>query len=430
MPKLLLFSHSGFSDEDANGITMKNLLQAWPAEEKAEFYCGVQPPDYSAAHNYFRVTDMDMMKSFFGRKGRIFTFSAKNLTKKENNMPGTTPSNAAKIPVWLKRRKYNFVLKWIREMLWFITPWGHRALKKWIEQINPEILFYMVGESIFMDHLVLKTYRKTGKPLVLYNGEAYRIIDIRKRSGLERIYYKWIEKQYESLNCAACMVVYNGEALKKGYEKKYTPHTNSIVVYNSARLDFSSYAPKSETSIIYFGNLGVGRAESLLQVAHTLAEIDETLKLDIYGNAKEEDAHAFQQEPNIQYHGFVQAQALHSIIESADILLHVESFDHRITEKLRYAFSTKIAQCLCAGRCLLTYAPKETASTEYLLSTGGAVVATCQSDLKARLAELVAQPELRAQYANRARDLGLKNHSAETTSQQFQNKIQMILSKG
>lgn len=72
MSKVLLFSHSGFSDENANGITMKNLLSAWSSEEKAEFYCDVQPPDFSAAHDYFRVTDMQMLTAFAGKKQPIF----------------------------------------------------------------------------------------------------------------------------------------------------------------------------------------------------------------------------------------------------------------------------------------------------------------------------------------------------------------------
>lgn len=68
MSKVLLFSRSGFSDENANGITMKNLLSAWSCAEKAEFYCDVEPPDFSAADEYFRVTDMQMLKALIGKR--------------------------------------------------------------------------------------------------------------------------------------------------------------------------------------------------------------------------------------------------------------------------------------------------------------------------------------------------------------------------
>ena len=68
MQKLLLISHSGLSDTNANGITMKNLLTAWKPEEVGEFYCDVQPPDFTAASSYFRVTDRQVMKSFLGKR--------------------------------------------------------------------------------------------------------------------------------------------------------------------------------------------------------------------------------------------------------------------------------------------------------------------------------------------------------------------------
>lgn len=53
---------------------MKNLLSAWSSDEKAEFYCDVQPPDFTAADNYFRVTDIQMLTAFVGK--RLFIFSA------------------------------------------------------------------------------------------------------------------------------------------------------------------------------------------------------------------------------------------------------------------------------------------------------------------------------------------------------------------
>ena len=121
MPRLMVFSHSGFSDSDANGITMKNLLSAFSPEEKAEFYMDVQPADYSAAHRYFRVTDTQMVKAFLGKKSRhIFKFDP-NETVSSGKKSGGTPK---KIPVWLKKQKYNFAVKWLREQLWAISPWG------------------------------------------------------------------------------------------------------------------------------------------------------------------------------------------------------------------------------------------------------------------------------------------------------------------
>jgi glycosyltransferase involved in cell wall biosynthesis len=427
MQKLLLFSHNGFSDTGANGITMKNLLSAWLPEEKAEFYCDVEKPDFSAAHHYFRVSDSQMIKALLGKKSQhVFTYSP------EQEAPGEGAGKSAakatkKIPGWLKKYKYNFCLKWAREYLWMLSPWGHRKLKQWIRDFDPDVIVYMVGESIFMDQLVLKVCRETGKPLVLYSGEAYRIIDLKQRRGLERAYYRKVERLYGKLNDAASLVIYNCEMLKNEYETMYPPKAESMIAYNSADCVQEPYEPGESMNITYFGNLGVGRSDVLLETAEILGQIDESLVLDIYGNAPAGYEERFRSCKNIRYNGFVNPEELRQIIGRSDILLHVESFDEKIVPKLKYAFSTKIAQCLCSGRCFVSYAPSGTASSRYLQSVGGAAMVSRREELKELLGRLVSDPVLRRDYAEKALAVGRKNHQKENTARQIRERVERIV---
>lgn len=399
---ILLFAHSGFSDTEANGITMKNLLAAWPAEEKAQFYCNVSAPDFTAAHQYFRVTDMQMMKAFLFKKSQhIFTYTG------EAAQANTSPkrSSARRIPNFLKKQKYNFGIKWLREIMWRFSPWGHRKLRRWIEEIDPEILVYMVGESLFMDRKVLKACK--ARPLVLYNCEAYRIIDLKERKGIERAYYRKCQKNYKMLQDRASLVIYNSEMLQDGFEAVYPKKAKTLIAYNSAQAHTSTYVAKENVAVSYFGNLGVGRVESLLTAARCLQELG--LYLDIYGAADEQTQQQFRQCEAIRFHGFLQKEALQEVLEKSDILLHAESFKPEIAKKLRYAFSTKIAQCLCAGRCFVSFAPESIASTQYLKSVG-MPCACSEQELKTVLKELVSKPEMRTAYARRALAVGMQNH--------------------
>ena len=416
---ILLLSHSGFSDTEANGITMKNLLDAWDANEKAEFYCNVSAPDYTAAHRYFRVTDVQMIKAFFGKKSQHeFVYEPNAQSKKE-----TTPkASAKKIPSYLKKQKYNFWIKWLREWMWRISPWGHKKLRRWVAEIDPEVVFYMVGESLFMDKTVLKLSKH--KPLVLYHCEAYRIIDLKERKGLERAYYRKTQKLYAKLNQRASLVIYNSPMLQAGYEAKYDKTCKAMIAYNSAQAHTSPYEPKDTVTVSYFGNLGVGRAESLLTVAKCLQELG--LALDVYGAADAKTEAQLQACDAIRFHGFLQKEALQEVLEKSDILLHAESFDAEIAKKLRYAFSTKIAQCLCAGRCFVSFAPASIASTQYLKSVG-IPVATDVKELKALLQQLVSDDEKRTAYARHALAVGLANHQQQ--SQQVRKEIGAILNE-
>lgn len=430
MQKILLFSHNGFSDENANGITMKNLLSAWSAEEKAEFYCGTEVPDFSAAHAYFRITDIQAAKSFFGKKSwHIFSDSAEKSTQTQSSFSGTQ-GRTYPIPAWLKKYKYNFFLKWIREYLWILGPWGHREFAQWLAQVSPDVIIYMVGESIFMDRMVLKVCEKTGKPLVLYNGEAYRIIDLRTRHGLERAYYRKVEGLYEKLSRYASLIVYNCEMLKRDYEARYTSPARTMIAYNSADSIPESYQPSDGCVITYFGNLGVGRSEELIRFAKVLEKVDPTRSLNIYGNATKAQAARFQECQNIRYHGFVDARKLRKVIAASDILVHVETFEEATIPKLRYAFSTKIAQCLCAGRCLISFAPQEMASSQYLNTAEGAIVVSSEADLEKELLQLLWNPLYRAELAEKAYRTGLQNHQIQVTSRRLRREIDMGVGTG
>ena len=149
--------------------------------------------------------------------------------------------------------------------------------------------------------------------------------------------------------------------------------------------------------------------------------------IDVYGNAPDGELEKLSAHPRIVYHGFVSAEQLHEIIDASDILLHVESFDPAYIDKLKYAFSTKIAQCFCAGRCLFSYAPKGTASTQYLLSTESAVVATAPDELKNYLARIINNKEIRAEYAERAKRLAAQNHDMASVSRQIKDQVGVIL---
>lgn len=415
---LLLFSHSGFSDTDANGITMKNLLSGYAPEEKAQFYCDTAVPDFSAAKQFFRVTDLQMLKAFsFRRAQHIFT----HIEQEQRSEP-------KRIGGGLKKRKYNFKLKWLREIMWCISPWGHRSLRRWIAELAPDAVVYMVGESHFMDKLVLKTCKRTQKPLILYNAEAYRLIDLRTRNGLERAYYRKSHRLYAKLSKAAKLIIYNSEPLRRDYEGKYSSAAQGLVAYNSASLLDMPQLPGKALKITYFGNLGVGRHKSLMEVAECLRRIAPELHIDVYGRALEAIEEELRSCEGIRFHGFLAQKELQRVIAASDLLLHAESFEPETAVKLRYAFSTKIAQCLASGRCFLSYAPETAASSEYLRSAG-IPLASSKELLTELLKELISDADLRAEYADRGERIAKENHDLGRTAQDVRKRIDDLISE-
>ena len=75
---------------------------------------------------------------------------------------------------------------------------------------------------------------------------------------------------------------------------------------------------------------------------------------------------------------------------------------------------------------MLCYAPADSASAEYLKRENGALVAVNRSELQNGLSQLIRDPALRTRYADRAKQLGLKNHNRETTAAYVRQEIEAL----
>lgn len=429
MKKLLVVSYSGFSDTNANGKTLKALLNDFAPENIMQFYRGTQEPDFSSCSRCFRVTDKQIIKSFLRRKNTKYF---ENTLDDDENKGTATVNNTVKpkqkkVQSFLKKHNYNYALRGLREYLFMLSPWGEKELMDKIEEFSPDGLLYMVGDNFSLDKLVLKIVEKYNIPLILFNTEAFRIIDLHTRHGLEKLYCKHTEDTYEELDRQSALTIYICDMLKEHYIQLYKGCRKHIVAYNSDVFDTPQYTNSGKAEkIAYFGNLGVGRTDPLIEMAGALEKIDENLYIDVYGSTSEENENKLRNVPNIHFHGFVSQNVLGKIKEEADILLHTESFDSEIVPKLKYAFSTKIAQYLCSGRCVVSYAPEETASSQYLINTKSAVVVTRAERLEESLREVVFDGEKRMQYARQAYMTAKENHDMTKTAKMISEAINTV----
>ena len=63
MKKILIISNNCLSQEGSNGRTIDNIIHGWRSDKVAQFYIQDAYPDSSICENYFRVTDIDALKS-------------------------------------------------------------------------------------------------------------------------------------------------------------------------------------------------------------------------------------------------------------------------------------------------------------------------------------------------------------------------------
>ena len=91
---------------------------------------------------------------------------------------------------------------------------------------------------------------------------------------------------------------------------------------------------------------------------------------------------------------------------------------------MKYSVSTKIADSLASGTCLLAYGPAEVASIEYLIENEAAFCATSEDELASVLTELLTNEEKRELIVKNALALAKKNHDSEANCRMIKETLE------
>lgn len=414
-PRVLVISYNSFLSTNANGRTLMNLFANWDPNCIAQLYMSNDYPDFSVCNNYYRITDMDALKSVF--------FQHNNSGKIDISKKGH--SNISAISKVAKEKRTNKTIRLLRQYIWLFNHCLTDEFYNWIDDFSPQIVLLFSGNNAFIDKIAWKVIKKYRVPLVLYNCEDY-YLKPKEWQGLNaNILRKHCDKVFEATMRKASGIIYNSDTLLKSYNEKF-PNQNAITLYNPADLFFYNKNFKKENNTVaYLGNIGMGRDESLCEIADVLSH--QGIKLHVYGPLIGENAaNRIINDMNIEYHGSVSYEECKSVMATTDILVHAESFKLGADQHLKHAFSTKIADSLASGACLFVYAPKNIALTDYLINCNAAVVASTHKEMEKKLTQLINDDSFKVSYIKNAQYIVRQNHTSQEITNRFLQFITMI----
>lgn len=420
-PRVMVFSHNCFSKSGSNGRTLGNFFINWPKEALAQFYIYNEIPDSSVCDNYFRVTDNEALKAFFkgNRVGRRVqsksviedneTVLLKNLYKRHR-----------------KKKSLNFLA---RNLIWESNRWRSEEFTNWIDEFNPEVLLWQVGDYAFMLNLVLKIAEERNIPLILYNSEDYYFRDKKSLSLIHHLYRSQYKKAFEKLMVYVSHTVYICDMLQETYNERFN-HKSTVLMTSTSMLPLDNKKEKITFVVSYLGNLGLGRHEPLIEIANSLQQIDSNLYLDVYGKILDEVVeNEMKNSPGVRYKGVVTYEEVVSIMQESDLIVHAENFSDFYQKDMKHAFSTKIADSLASGTCFFVYAPEYIAFTKYLKNNNAAYVVTNKNNLNESLESLINDSELRQTYINTALQIANRRHNLDHNAIEFENILFDMLRK-
>lgn len=418
--RVLLVSASPINLEIGIGNTFLNIMPE--TMELASLYTRNGLPD-KRIKKAFCVNEKMIINKLSGNA----RYAGKIITKRYGEEAEIKRDKINESIMHLAQKKRYTVIFWVQELIWRINVWKSKELENFIAEFNPNLIFTLFTNNIFINRIILHVLKISGKPLVLYAWDNNYQWNRYQRSPL-----RWINQYFERIYMRKVMdsaekLYVISDIQKRDYERIF--HKKCTVLTKGG--DFSGETPVKGTSnnplqIVYTGNVGNNRWKSLAMIANVLERINcegQKAQLRIYtatpltGEMKT----ALGKGEDSIIMGSVPANKIPEIQKNADVLVHVEAFDSKNKFAVCQSFSTKIVDYLAKGACILAVGPRDIASIDYFIRNDAGLVASNENEVMDHLMRIITDSQIINKIGAKAFESGKRNHNKE--------KIEKIINK-
>ena len=425
-PHVLIIGHNVFDHRTALGKTLIGFFAGWDKNCLAELFFHSEVPTCKVCINYFRVTDSDVLHNVFAKRKSDGTIFFETDIDESRTSPRTDSG--------IKRRIYSFGRKrtpfiyLARNFIWKKSHWFSSKLKTWVSNFSPDIIFFAAGDYAFAYDITYTISKEFNIPVLIYCSDDYFLNKLNSYSPLGAIAYKSLMKSVNRCASQASAMITICDKMADAYKDLFS--LPIFPIYTAYSDGVYSNIQKCKT-IVYLGNLGYDRYESLIDVGKALERINketgQKYVLEVYSSEnREKILKKISEQGCIVFRGYINEKEVKRVISSSLLVLHTESFKEKNIRKVRYSISTKIADLLSSGTCIFAYGPLGIASIDYLKNTHSALIATNFEELETCLKQAILDSELRKSVLINAKIVSSKNHNPSIVSEKIKNIVENI----
>lgn len=424
MCRVLLISNNCFNTSGSNGRVMYELFSEFSSDQLHQFYISPGVPDLDFCSSYYYFSDKDALLSLFHCRNRGTVITKKKAKDSEMIQKKNEPNQLS-----IKKSAFTYL---VRDVVWQLSHWGSKQFWAWVDDFKPDVVYYQAGDSSFMPQIALKIAKRNNIPIVIYNTENYYFKDYNYFFGTRGsisyyLFHNRMRESFKKIIEYSSLEFYNSEYLEEMFEKEFGK--KGEVIYQASSLIGEEVISGAEIkdSFLYAGNLGLHRHKSLIQLAKALSNISTSYIVDVYGSADDQVISELRQVDNIRYHGLVPYAELVDIMKKTEYLIHVETFEDDYVKDLVTAFTTKIADILALGKCMIMFAPESLACTKYLIDNDCAFVLKNDGDLSKQLSSFFNDSALKERYKRNGIVAASKNNDAKKNSKKLIGLIESVV---
>ena len=422
--KILFISMSPIQKGVSIGNTFLNVFEDFPDVQFFSVYTKNGYPD-SSIERAFQITDKQLLKRLLHR--------TKTVGRTVPERDGQENAPAEDKMVTFARKKRYIPMFWAQSLLWLPPYWKSEALHTFLDEVQPDLLFTILSDSVPLNKLIWHIQGYLQKPLVVYAWDNNYTLQLGLTSPLVFL-NRCINRHYMRKTVQKAEQLYViSEIQKQDYEKAFG--VSCKILTKSA--DFSGETPvktqyNSPLQLVFTGNIGTNRWKSLAIIAEALEQINQNgvrAQLRIYTatplTAKMEKA--LKKGDSSFIMGSVPANEVPKIQEAADILVHVEALDLKNRLAVRQSFSTKLVDYFKAARPILAVGLREVASIDHLIRDDCALTGETVEEVRSALESVLENRGKLDELSKKAYACGKRNHNTVTMHQMLQTDLERIV---
>ncbi len=400
----------------------------WEPENLAQIFSNTKKPCKGHCAELYQITDQRMLRRWFAprtRTGRIFR--RVELPERWESTDLETGSAAADRAYRLGSR-HTPLTHLLRGLLWRKRFWCTAELNAWLDAFQPECVFLAFSNDYFILRIALYAAQRYHIPIVSAIGDDYYFCRNRSLSPLYQLYMGTYQRLVRRVLAHPGSAVYISDKIRDKYNEAF--RLKGETVYLSSELCRRPFHPVdlSQPRITYFGNIRMGRNQSLCDLANALRQINPAWRLDVYSNEREPSVtKLFSSCENLRFHGSVPYESVCRMIVESDITVIVEGFRPADVDKSRYSLSTKAADALASGAAILAYGSFECGVIEYMHSTGAAAVCTDPAKLEQTIRAMTGDPQAQRRMYENAMRISTEHHDLWVSTETVRRVVERAI---
>lgn len=393
----------------------------WPHDKIAQVFSDPNEPLKGHCGTLYQITDNRMLQRWLHKgvkTGKVFNYEelqTESSARAKSNAAVSDKNIISKLQKF--GRKHTPFSHLMRKLLWRKRYWNTPEFNEWLETFNPECVFLSFSNDFFILEIALYVARKFNIPICSSTGDDYYFDGKFSLDPLYYLYHEW----YKSLNRKVFRhkgsAIYIGDKIRDKYNEAFNLDGETVYLVSDIQRRAFKEINQRHCIVRYFGNIRLGRNNSICAVAQALQRIDSNVTIEVYSNECDDKViKVFKAHPNIKFCGVIPyAEVMTKTLES-DILLVVEGTTKQDINLSRYALSTKVADSLASGCNIVGYGSSECGAIEYMEKIGCVTLGHSIDEMESKLRILLSDVNLQKRNYDKAHQVYLMNHTRDQSN--------------